>query len=59
MASVRTFSEQHPAENMRKYFPGVFFLFVHLVFMFTLLLVPELIIGVRDGVTEQNQQEKT
>lgn len=27
--------------------------------MFTLLLIPELIIGVRDGVMEQNQQGKT
>lgn len=56
MASLRTFSEQHPAEDMREYFPA-FFLVVHLVFMFTLLLVPELIAGVR--VTEQSQQEET
>jgi len=29
------------------------------MFIFTLLLIPELIIGVRDGVKEPNQQDKT
>lgn len=56
MASAKMFSEQHAAGNMRKCsLSGHVWL---LVFIFILLLIPELIIGARDWVTEPTQQNK-